>query len=61
VDRSWAYDVELLARLTRAGVRLVELPVRWTDVPGSKVRPGIDALASLAALVAIRLRLTFRG
>lgn len=61
VDRSWTYDVELLARLTRAGVALVELPVRWTDVPGSKVRPGIDALASLAALVAIRLRLTFRG
>jgi dolichyl-phosphate beta-glucosyltransferase len=61
VDRSWTYDVELLARLSRSGVRLCELPVRWTDVPGSKVRPGIDALASLAALIGIWIRLIRRG
>jgi dolichyl-phosphate beta-glucosyltransferase len=44
----WVFDVELLARLARAAHgsgkpverRVFELPLlRWTDVPGSKVRP----------------------
>jgi dolichyl-phosphate beta-glucosyltransferase len=37
----WAFDVELLGRLLAAGVRVVEVPLKhWTDVPGSKLRPG---------------------
>ena len=44
----WIFDVELLARLTRLARggpvpierRVCELPLlRWTDVPGSKIRP----------------------
>jgi len=44
----WVFDVELLARFERAArgagpsveERVYELPLlRWTDVPGSKVRP----------------------
>ncbi len=44
----WVFDVELLARFERAArgsevpieQRIYELPLlRWTDVPGSKVRP----------------------
>lgn len=57
----WVFDVELLARLARrvrgSGVpverRVYELPLlRWTDVPGSKVRPW-DFLRSGLELVRI--------
>lgn len=38
---NWTFDVELIARLLRAGSLLYELPLdRWEDVAGSKVRPG---------------------
>lgn len=34
----WAFDVELLARSEAAGYEIVEVPVTWNHVPGSKVR-----------------------
>lgn len=36
----WAFDVEVLARAQRAGMRIVELPVRWRHDATSTVRPG---------------------
>jgi len=37
---NWTFDVELIARLLRAGGHIYELPLdRWEDVAGSKVRP----------------------
>jgi hypothetical protein len=35
VATGFAFDIELLARCERLGAQLVELPVNWTDVPGS--------------------------
>jgi hypothetical protein len=35
---SFAFDVEVLARAARLGLHMEEVPVRWTDVAGSKVR-----------------------
>lgn len=36
----WAFDVELLGRLLIANAQIIEVPLRrWTDVPGSKLRP----------------------
>lgn len=35
--RRWAFDVENLYRVQRAGLRVVEVGVRWTEVAGSKV------------------------
>lgn len=56
-DDGFFFDTELLARLARAGRRIEEIPVRWTDraTPGraSKVRlleNGLDFLKKLAAL-----------
>lgn len=49
----WAFDVELLGRLLAAGATVVEVPLRhWTDVPGSKLRPGamIGAAADLVRI-----------
>ena len=35
----FAFDVEVLGRAERAGARLVEIPVSWVDVPGSRFSP----------------------
>jgi len=37
VDR-FMFDVEILYMAERAGLNIKELPVRWTNAPGSKVR-----------------------
>jgi dolichyl-phosphate beta-glucosyltransferase len=37
IDR-FMFDVEILYLAERAGLRIIELPVRWQDSPGSKVR-----------------------
>lgn len=36
LDR-WAFDVENLYRVQAAGLKVVEVPVRWSEVPGSKL------------------------
>lgn len=37
VNRNWFFDTELLVRAERAGYRIHELPVDWTDDPDSRV------------------------
>ena len=36
----WAFDVEIMLLAKRLAVDVVEVPVNWTEVPGSKVRLG---------------------
>lgn len=36
--RRWAFDVELFFLASMLGVRVVEQPVAWTEIPGSKMR-----------------------
>ena len=50
----FAFDVELLAQIQRAGGRIVELPVAWTDVTGSTFHPIRDGLASFRAVFDLR-------
>src|SRR5213079_3210259 len=40
----FAFDVELLYRAHQAGLRICEIPVRWNDAEGSKVRFLQDSL-----------------
>lgn len=47
----FAFDVEMLAQIRRAGGRIVELPVEWTDHAGSTFRPFRDGLASFGAVL----------
>lgn len=49
----FAFDVELLARVRRAGLRTVELPVRWTDAQGSTFRPLTDGVRSFRELMVV--------
>lgn len=51
----FAFDVELLARLVRTGRQVVEVPVAWSDVPGSTFSPRRDGLRSLTDLLRISL------
>ncbi|MEW6336490.1 MAG: dolichyl-phosphate beta-glucosyltransferase [Acidobacteriota bacterium] len=44
----FAFDVELLARAEREGVRVVEVPVRWRHVEESRVRPVRHGLRMVA-------------
>jgi dolichyl-phosphate beta-glucosyltransferase len=46
----FAFDVELLRRIHDDGGSIVELPVTWTDTPGSTLRPMRDGLAAVAAV-----------
>jgi dolichyl-phosphate beta-glucosyltransferase len=50
----FAFDVELLAQIQRAGGRIVELPVAWTDAAGSTFHPIRDGLASFRAVFDLR-------
>lgn len=49
----FAFDVELLAQIQRAGGRIVELPVAWTDHTGSTFRPIRDGLTSFGAVLSL--------
>lgn len=51
----FAFDVEILAALIRAGHDVVEVPVAWSDVPGSTFSARRDGLRSMADLLRISL------
>ncbi|HXJ34678.1 MAG TPA: dolichyl-phosphate beta-glucosyltransferase [Candidatus Eisenbacteria bacterium] len=46
----WSYDAEALFLARRLGYEIREVPVRWRDAPGTKVRRTRDAVASLVGL-----------
>lgn len=52
----FAFDVEILMLARESGMRIVEVPVRWTEVRGSKVRFAVDPLKMLCDLIRIRRR-----
>ncbi|MFE9773606.1 glycosyltransferase [Streptomyces sp. NPDC005931] len=47
----FSFDVEVLARVAREGGDVVEVPVAWSDVPGSTFSIRHDGLRSVADLV----------
>ncbi len=52
----YAFDLELLYIARQRGYRITEVPVNWTDQPGSKVRLWRDGFFMLHELTAIRKR-----
>lgn len=57
VTERFAFDVEVLARAGRAELRVEGLPVHWSHVDASRVRPVHDGIEMAAAAVRIRRRL----
>ncbi|MFD5098024.1 glycosyltransferase [Streptomyces albidochromogenes] len=51
----FAFDVELLVRLVRAGGKAVEIPVAWSDMPGSTFSARRDGFRSMADVLRISL------
>src|SRR5262249_5714495 len=58
-DRAWFFDTELLGLAERAGLRIHEVPVDWTDDPDSRVRIVSTAVADLKGIA--RLVRDFRA
>jgi dolichyl-phosphate beta-glucosyltransferase len=50
----FGFDLELLYLAQQRGYRIAEIPVNWSDQPGSKVRVFRDGLAMLRELILIR-------
>jgi O-antigen/teichoic acid export membrane protein len=53
----WAFDVDLLFQMQRAGRQIVEIPTEWHDVAGSKV--DIVPASAEMAVALVRLRLLY--
>ena len=53
-EHGWAFDVEILYRAQLAGYAVVEVPVRWQEIAGSKVRPLRDGYRMIISLLRIR-------
>lgn len=51
----WAFDVDLLFQLRRAGYAIVEIPTVWHDVSGSRLKVVRTSMEMFVALVRLRL------
>jgi dolichyl-phosphate beta-glucosyltransferase len=54
IDR-WAFDVELLFLAARFGIPLVEVPVNWQEIDGSKLDVLTSTIQMAKDIVAIRV------
>jgi putative flippase GtrA len=50
-DGGWFFDTELLVLAERAGLRIHEIPVDWTDDPDSRVNVRATALADIRGIL----------
>ncbi len=55
-EKRFAFDVELLLALTQSGAKVIEVPIDWFDVPGSKLHFFRDTVHMLAAVIGMRMR-----
>ena len=56
--RSWAFDVELVFLATRLRIAMVEVPVHWEEIDGSKIDIVSDSLKMARDIMAIRTAYT---
>lgn len=51
----WAFDVDMLFHVRRAGYQIAEVPTVWRDAAGSKIRVGKASCEMTLALIRLRL------
>lgn len=52
----FSFDVELLFLAQRAGLIIAEVPINWTNIPGSKVNLVVDATKMFIDVLKFRIR-----
>ena len=57
----FSFDCEILYLARKSGCRIVEVPINWTNIPGSKVNLVKDSAAMFVDLLKFRLRDFFGG
>ena len=60
-DEAWFFDTELLILAQRAGLRVHEVPVDWTDDPDSRVAIVPTAIEDLRGVVRLRFGARAKG
>ena len=55
-EKRFAFDVELLVALREIGARIIEVPIDWFDVPGSKLHFLRDTWRMLTAVIGMRMK-----
>lgn len=51
----WAFDVDLIFQLKRAGCKIIEAPTIWHDVGGSRLKVGRASVEMFVAICRLRL------
>ena len=59
-EKKFAFDVELLVALRQSGATIIEVPIDWSDVPGSKLHFLRDTAQMFAAVIGMRRRRDLR-
>ncbi len=52
----WSFDIEILFIAREAGLKIIEVPINWNDVPGSKVNLFLDAMGMFHDLFVFKVR-----
>jgi len=58
-EERFAFDVEILFLARKLGCMIVEVPVNWHNVPGSKVNMATDSVAMFCSMLKVRIRNIF--
>ena len=51
----WIFDVEMILLAERKGIQILEVPVNWREMNGTKLRIAIDSIKMAKDLLRIRL------